>query len=962
MTASASTLRPDSFTQPGRQLTFTFQGRIIRAVEGQSIAAALYAAGVRIFSRSFKYHRPRGLFCVSGDCPNCLMQVDGRPNVRTCIEPVRQGQVVCGQNAWPGLRFDLLRIFDALAYFLPVGFYYKHFHRPRWLWTVFERIVRHIAGLGHIDIKARAVNDCSVEHLHASICVIGAGPAGLAAAAAAVQAGGDVLLLEREPRLGGHLLYEGDRGSVLEPLLTVLQQHPDRARLLVETTAFGLYEGNLIGAMQKGKLLKVRAEQILVCTGARQRPFLFENNDLPGIFLGRGVLRLTRLHGVSAGRRAVVLTDNDGGHRLADQLADLGIEVAAVADRRPIPPASTGRWPLLPGSAVVRARGRSQLRAVEIVPLKADGSVDKNPKRRIDCDLLCLAPQLTPANELLYQGGMRFVYQDGRWQPARTVPGLIAAGAAAGMFELDAQLAEARLRGTEAAVRVARPESSKGVAASPSTTTPFEDSGRAKRSSLPPPIGQPSPGKSFLCLCEDVTAKDLQQAIDEGFDHIETLKRYTTVGMGACQGKVCGQTATEVCARLTGREIQQVGTTTSRPPVAPVELAILAAERRHQPVRRTPLHHWHEAAGARWLDAGQWKRPESYGDPQAEVRAVRESVGLIDVSTLGKITVTGPDATELLERTYLNKWADLRVGRVRYGVMCTEEGIVFDDGVGARLAPDHYYLTATSGNAEAVFQWLELWRATWRLKAAIRNETSGMTAMNLSGPRSREMLGRLTELDLSPGTVPHASCREADVAGVRCRLLRIGFVGELGYEIHCASAHAWHVWEALWKAGAPFGLKAFGVEAQRILRLEKGHLIVGQDTDAQSDPFGAGLERMVRLEKPHFHGREPLLRRKQLAPRSRLVGFQLDAATLAAPGENARELEGCQVVQQGRPVGRVTSARYSPTLERTIGLAWVPAIQAAAGERLLIRWNSSDLPAVVSPVPFFDPEGKRLKS
>jgi sarcosine oxidase, subunit alpha len=381
------------------------------------------------------------------------------------------------------------------------------------------------------------------------------------------------------------------------------------------------------------------------------------------------------------------------------------------------------------------------------------------------------------------------------------------------------------------------------------------------------------------------------------------------------------------------------------------------------PVARTPLHHWHQAHGARWIDAGQWKRPESYGDPAAEVRAVRTVGGLIDVSTLGKIEVVGPDAAELLERIYINHWADLAAGRSRYGVMCTEEGIVFDDGVGARLGPDHFYLTATTGNAEAVFQWLELWRTEWRLNAIVLNRTSAFAAMNLAGPRTREVLGRLTAFDLSTSAFPYLAMREGTVAGVPCRLLRIGFVGELGYEIHCPSAYGLHLWEAILSAGSEVGIRPFGVEAQRILRLEKGHLIVGQDTDALASPLGAGLEKMVRFTKPLFHGRESLLRFKQIGPRTRMVGFTIPEGTgPRADNGWARELEGCQVVEMGRSVGRVTSARYSPTLEKYIGLAWVPEARAAAGGQFLIRSAGADLAAVLAPVPFYDPEGKRLRS
>jgi sarcosine oxidase subunit alpha len=382
-------------------------------------------------------------------------------------------------------------------------------------------------------------------------------------------------------------------------------------------------------------------------------------------------------------------------------------------------------------------------------------------------------------------------------------------------------------------------------------------------------------------------------------------------------------------------------------------MRILAAGQNH-PVRRTPLHHWHEAAGAHWLDAGLWKRPESYGDPVAEVRAVRTAAGLIDVSTLGKIELIGPDAAQLLERIYLNKWSDLKPGRIRYGAMCTEEGILFDDGVGARLGPERFYLTATTGNADAVFQWLQLWKDTWRLNVTLIHQTSAMAAMNLAGPQAREILARLTEIDISPAGCPYLAVREGDVAGVPCRLLRIGFVGESGYEIHCPSSRAWQLWEALVAAGADLGLRPFGVEAQRILRLEKGHLIIGQDSDALSNPLDAGLEWMIRFDKPLFHGRDFLLRLKAMKPRSRLVGFQMD-------GTDRVPSEGCQVVEQGVPVGRVTSARFSPTLQRSLGLAWVPASRSAVGDRFLIRWNGIDVAAVVVPLPFYDPTGARLR-
>ena len=946
------------FVDAKKKCTFTFDDRPISALAGQTIAAALYAAGVRVFSRSFKYHRPRGLFCVSGDCPNCLMQVDGRPNVRTCIEPAREGQVVQHQNAWPGLGFDVLRVLDKMDRRFPVGFYYKRYYKS-WSWPLFERLARKIAGLGRVDVTRVPELETDIEHLHADICVVGGGPAGLAAAVEASEAGASVLLLDRQPRLGGHLLYDGVELPEIQPLADALRANA-RARILTATAAFGLYEGNLLGAFQGNRLLKIRAKQIIICTGGREHSIVFHNNDLPGIFLARGVQRLARLYGVPAGLRAVVFTDHDDGIRVADELYKLGMVIAAVVEPRPTSASIEGAkgYPVLFSHAILAAQGGPQLQGIQAAPVKPDGQFGQATD--LNCDLLCIASTLLPANELLLQGGVRFELKGGHWRPdphPHSPPpagggqggGLLAAGAAAGTFDLAAQILEGRLRGAEAAAAL-------GLAAK---DLEKYQKAWAKVQALPIPPAHPSvmpnpdtrQRKRFICLCEDVTNKDVEQAVAEGFDGIETLKRYSTATMGACQGKMCGQALMEACAMATERTPAVVGMTTSRPPVVPVELGVLAAGR-HHPVRRTPLHHWHAGAGATWLDAGRWKRPEKYVDPAAEVRLVRGNVGLIDVSTLGKFEVTGPDAVQFLERVYLNRWNDLKGGRVRYAVMCNEDGILFDDGVGGRLERDRFYLTATTGNAEAVFQWLELWKATWRLNVTIINQTSAQAAMNLAGPRAWEVLRGLTTPDLSPAAFPYLSIREAEVAGVLCQVLRIGFVGELGYEIHCPSHLAWHVWEAVLEAGVPFGLRPFGVEAQRILRLEKGHLIIGQDTDALSNPLEAGLGNLVAFEKPDFIGKKPLQRLKEMCLRSRLVGFAL------LKGKQP-PAEGCQVVDKGVPVGRVTSARSSPTFQQIIGLAWVPA--ARSGERFLIRSSGSDLPAAVVKLPFYDPEGKRQK-
>lgn len=938
-----------------KSVTFSFEGRAIPALEGQSIAAALYAAGVRVFSRSFKYHRPRGLLCMSGDCPNCLMQVDGVPNVRTCIEPARAGQLVRRQNAWPSLNFDALRIIDRLDKFFPVGFYYKQFHKPKWLWHAVEPVMRRIAGLGKVDVDSTPSLDSAVEHIFADVCIVGGGPAGIAAAQTAAQAGAQVILIDRQARLGGHLLFRDAANRGLERALAGLDKLPG-VQQMTSTFVFGLYEGNLIGAFQRNRFIKIRAGQVIVCTGARQRPLLFHNNDLPGILFGDAVLRLARCHGVVAGERAVVATDNDEGHRLARELTGLGLEVAGVVDARSLKP-TAGSWRVFAGSRVFAARGNKHLRRVEIGPVEGDRANEAVP-----CDLLCLASTRVPASELLLQAGARFSGTAGRWRLESTGPELWAAGEVTGIANLDEIILQGRDVGAQASAALGLPSMhdyrpamldhlAESPGAEPTPANPL----------APPPQGMHR--KAFVCMCDDVTDKDIYQAITEGFDHIETLKRYATVGMGPCQGKVCGLTATEVCSRALGRDVQAVGTTTSRPPAVPVELRVLAAERRHVPVRRTPLHDWHDAAGARWMDAGAWKRPESYGEPADEVRAVRTAVGLIDVSTLGKIEVRGPDTVQLLERIYVNSFADLKIGRTRYGIVCTEDGIVWDDGAVARLGPDHFYLTATTGNADAVYRWLLMWRDTWRLNVEVENQTAAIAAMNLAGPRAREILAGLTDIDVSAKAFPYLGVRDGNVAGAPARLMRLGFVGELGYEIHCPGSYAWGLWERLVHAGESYGLRPFGVEAQRILRLEKGHIIVGQDTDALSNPLEAGLEGLIKFAKAGFHGKAPLLRLRERGPRMALVGFQFaDDRMPQEPRPWMSGWEGCQVVENGTPVGRVTSLRYSPTLNRFIGLAWTLAANAVEESRFTIRWNDMDVVAKVVSTPFYDPKGIRLRS
>jgi sarcosine oxidase subunit alpha len=837
----------------GTPLSFEFEGRRIEGLAGDSFGSALYAAGRRVFSRSFKYHRPRGLVCCSGRCPNCLMTVDGVPNVRVCVEPIRAGAQVRAQNVLGSLDRDLLSVVDRFGGpFTPVGFYYRTMIRPRRLWPLYEKFLRNVAGLGRVGGAGDRRYD--VVHRRVGTLVIGGGRSGRAAAEAA---GADTLLVD-------------ERGG----------SEPAGYQLLAPASALGVYEGGLVPVAAGDVLYRIRAERIVVATGTIEQPLVFPGNDLVGVMLPEAVRRLVDDWSIRPGGRAVVVGADERGCAITGQLAAAGVEVVRVVDLRQAPVveiAAAGRRGLLSGVTV-------------------DGE-------HLACDILVASGARQPAYSLLAQAGARVEYD-----------------AARGVF-----------------VPVDLPD---GVEAVGSVT------GEAGDAVVPAASYNGSRGKCFACLCEDVTEKDLKRAVAEGFDSIELAKRYTTVTMGPCQGKLCQVASIRLLARELETDEGAIGTTTSRPPWAPVELGLLAG-RHHEPMKRSPLHARHLDAGAQMMWTGQWQRPFSYGDADSEVRAVHESLGVIDVSTLGKIVVEGPDASEFLERLYPNRFADLRVGRVRYGVLTSDGGRIMDDGTIARLGDDVFYVTTTSTGSESVIEWFEWWNAVWGYRVEIVNMTGGLAAINLAGPRARDALTSLTETDVSPDTFKYLDARELTVAGVPALALRIGFVGELGYELHCSAAVAEHLWDALVRSGAvPFGL-----EAQRVLRLEKAHIIVGQDTDSESNLLSAGMPWIVKSDKDDFVGKWAV---ELASVRERLVGFTMD--------DGAVPVEGAQIVRGGRPAGRVTSARSSERVGQVIGLAWVEPEQATEGAEISIRVAGEQRRASVTLAPFYDPDGKLLRS
>ncbi len=937
--------------------TFTFEGRAVIAHPGDTIASALAAAGVHVISRSFKYHRPRGVMCMAGHCPNCLVQVGDEPNVRACQTPAEPDMVVKPQNVWPSLKKDAMAFTGLFSRFMPVGFYYKTFIRPQAMWPLFERILRRIAGLGKVN-PATPPDRYDKQYLHTDVAVVGGGPAGLSAALAAAEQGATVSLFDENPQPGGHWRYAlpaPDDGP-LPDLAAQAEAHPG-ITVYPETTVLSCYEDNWLSARRGNRLFKIRAGAVIFATGAYDRPLIFDNDELPGVRFGGAAQRLLRLYGVQPGKRAIVVTANDGGWRIAAGLQAAGVSVVAVVDERPESEAGAVSHVLQADARVFwrhtirAARGAGAVEGADIAPLDAQVR-----PQFIAGDLIVINIGLTPANGLLYQAQTKISYNEDRAEflPETLPAGVFAAGRVAGSHAGATELAEGRLAGRQAAAFL-------GLAPAPPsaeiTALAGQKAAGPKRSSAR--VDVPGSQKRFVCFCEDVTDKDLETAIAEGFDSIELLKRYSTISMGPCQGKMCAANTIHLCARHTGQSVAQTGTTTARPPLAPVSLGVLAGQNM-EPVKRTALDAWHRANGAGMMVAGLWMRPEHYGNPPAEVQAVRERVGLIDVSTLGKLQLTGPGAPDFLDRIYVNKWQKLGVGRVRYGVMCNDEGVVMNDGVTARLSETTWYTTTTSSGAGAIFEWMQWWlQSGWGGEVHVTNISEVNAAFNLAGPRARAVLQKLTDADLLNEAFPYMHVRHLTLAGVACMVMRIGFTGELSYEIHCPTGAAHYVWERLLDAGRDFGIAPFGVEAQRILRLEKAHIIVGQDTDALSDPISADMAWAVKLDKADFLGQRPLRQVAQDGPAQRLVGF-----TMARPGLVPDE--GLQIVRPTAAgpeiIGWVTSSRHSPTLNQTIGLCWLPApLAGQPGATFTIRMNGKLEEARVHHGPFYDPQGDRLR-
>ena len=959
-----------------KPLSFRFDGSKYWGFEGDTLASALLANGVRVAGRSFRYHRPRGVFAAGPEEPNAIVEIGNgaaaEPNLKATEVLLREGLDARAVNAWPNARFDIGALNDFFSPLLSAGFYYKTFMWPRW--SMFSGAIRRFGGLGHAPRQADRARYAQLQE-NCDVLIVGAGPAGLAAALGAAKTGARVMLADLQQEFGGSLLGSDDRIDGKPALDWVAQSTAqldamENVILLRRCTAFGYYDHNTMGMIETGagpqRLWSVRAQRVVLATGAFERPLVFRNNDRPNIMLASAVRTYLHRYGILPGRVVSLATNNDSVYALAVELKERGVEVAAVADSRSDPPESHVRRlnqngiRLLAGYVPVNAHGRRALRTVEF------GAVDSRFTSRpvVACNSLCVSGGWNPVVHLFSQSGGRIRYEPttqcfvpDNWTQDGTV-----AGAAAGAFALPDALRQGSLAGARAA-------SAAGFAAA--ADQPKFDTTEGEHH-LPMSLWQ-SPnaneGRAWVDLLNDVTSADVRQAAQENYRSVEHLKRYTTLGMAVDQGKTSNISAIGVLSEALEKPIAEIGTTKFRPPFNPVRLGALAGGRSGRffhPLKRLPAHRAHEALCAVMEDYGGWERPAFYprtGEHEEdavrrEVLAVRGGVSVLDASPLGKIRVAGRDAAEFLDRVYINNVKSLRPRRCRYGIMLNENGIVFDDGVLLRISENEFLVGTTSGNASAVTLWLEEWlQCEWAdLEVMVENVTGQWATVTLAGPQSQKLLQELgIDAALSDEALPHMAFTDGHIGATPCRIARVSFTGERSYEVSVPADRGEALWRAGLDAGMPLGALPVGLEAIMRLRLEKGFLHVGSDTDATTYPQDLGHAKLIAGKAGDFIGRRStMLPEARRAGRRQFVGIEPLAA-----GQSL--IVGSHVVNgEINSEGWVTSAGFSPTLGKFVALGMVEDGRARIGEEIaLVHLGVRSRARLCLPC-FFDPQGLRL--
>ena len=981
-------------------LAFTFDGVRYAGYRGDTLASALLANGVRLVGRSFKYHRRRGIFGAGAEEPNALVRVGvgarAEPNLKATRVELHDGLAAESQNRWPSLGFDVGGLGNVASRLLPAGFYYKTFMWPGSWWMFYERFIRKAAGLGQAPVEPDP-DRYDRRYAFCDVLVTGAGPAGLMAALTAARSGARVILADDAPVLGGSLLASTATIEGADPLDLVSRIGEELAscpnvRVLSRTTAFGYYDDNMIVAVERRadhvpappahcarqRVWWIRAKEVVLATGAIERPLPFEDNDLPGVMLASAARTYAFQYGVRLGGRCVVFTNNDSAYEAIEPMLNTGTNVIAMVDARDGGPggdalAVVQRFgiELIAGHVVMRAIGRRAVDGVEIRPLSSDGASVGDDSRRMPCDLVCVSGGWNPTVHLFSQsrGRLRFDAERAAFVPGESVQRERSAGASRGLLRLSECLADGIAAGADA-VRAA------GFEAGPEPSCPaVQEWGDEApvRSLWAVPLPSWRHGKRFVDLQNDVTVADIELAAREGYTSVEHLKRYTTLGMGTDQGRTSNVTGLAVLAATLGDDIPAVGTTTFRPPYSPVALGAIAGREvgaDQAPVRRTPMHDWHAEHGATFVTVGPWMRARYYlrrGESMMdainrEALHVRRSVGMVDVSTLGKIEVRGRDAGEFLHRVYINRIRNLRVGRCRYAFMLREDGFVLDDGTCTRIRDDEYYLTTGTGHAGVVMAHLERYAQTvWPdLDVHLTSVTDQWAGAAVAGPRSRDLLAAACDgAEVSNEALPFMGCMEATVAGAPVRIIRMTFSGEMACEVHCPADYGVHVWEALIAAGERFDVMPYGTEALGVLRIEKGH-VVPNELDGRTIPADFGFDRMEKDED--FIGRRSLERfRESERKRRTFVGLVSENGEAVPRGGH---LVWNPTAPRPIPMlGHVTSSCYSPTLQRHIALALMDDAEDWKGKQLYAAspLTASFVPVRITDHVFIDPDNQRPK-
>ena len=986
-------------------ISFTFDGRTYQGCRGDTLASALLANNVHLTGRSFKYHRPRGIMAAGAEEPNALVGigVGGRiePNIKATQIELYDGLVAVSQNRFPSLKLDMGEINSVFSRFFPAGFYYKTFMWPASFWMGYEHIIRRAAGLGKASDTHQDPDRYEKRHAHFDIVVVGGGLAGLNAALQAANSGQRVLLAEDQHQLGGWLrscddiVIDGMAGHEWADKTALHLAEMENVTLLPRTTCFGYGDHNFLtlaervtdhlaekpAHLPRMRLWKVRARQVILATGAIERPLVFAGNDLPGVMLASAAQTYLNQYGVLAGGRGILTTNNDAAWHSAFALHEAGCLITAIVDTRENPApavlkqaAALGIQTRL-GAGIIAAHGRLHIARVEIAPLTKAGDALAGEAEHFDCDLVLMSGGMNPVVHLHSQsrGKLKWDERTYCFRPSTSHEATQSVGACNGSFEPSRGIKEA----SAAALKAIK---ANGGAAE---ALDLPDIIARKINYTPMPIWQiPSGlpagqgGKAFVDFQNDVTASDIQLAVREGYHSVEHVKRYTTTGMATDQGKTSNINALGILARERNAEIPAVGTTTFRMPYTPTSIGMIAGRDiggLFDPVRVTPMDKWHREAGAKFEHVGQWMRAWYY--PQKgesmeeavhrEVRAARQTAGLLDASTLGKIDIKGPDAAEFLNRIYTNSWLKLGVGNCRYGLMCKDDGMVMDDGVTTRLADDHFHMTTTTGGAAGVLDWLEEWQQTeWpELKVYLTSVTEQWAVATLSGPAAQEILNAAgTDIPLNNEGFRFMSMREGHVSGLPARIYRISFTGELSYEINVPARYGMALWTTLMRAGKTFGITPYGTEAMHVLRGEKGFIIVGQETDGTVTPHDLGMSWIVSDKKPDFIGKRALARQAmQASDRKQLVGLKTKDPKQVIPEGAHATLDP----DQPPPVdmlGHVTSSYFSPNLGHSVAMALLRAGHTRMGQTVYFPMldGSPPIEATITDTHFYDPKGERL--